>query len=276
MIKFISLAVMVYLHGISGFGNLSQSSNHGFHVGKPIFNAFEGTPSIAHGSHQSAAATRMNNPYANCYGEVEWTLDSGASVHITNQPCGFADIVPTNTTFEGVGGPVRGAAGEGSVTLNFLGTGARLTLPRVFYLADVTCNLLSMSRLADMGMSGHWDGDEINIRKSDGTLVATAAIQPDGLYSVRVTYGRDPSHQIDTAPESSTKSGKESRATSEDPNIPHKPTAKIVNGTKITTYPPGFHPKHLDGAYLRIPFSKWDIGFPSWTLHERIEVEAEH
>lgn len=149
------------------------------------------------GSSKSPAAAHANASKAVAFGARDtlqppssaWLLDSGASVHITNDLSSLIDYVKYEATqsVQFGNGAQLPAAGTGTVQL-YLNTVpgvpcVTVELRNVWYVPESTFNFISVRKATQAGIlvSMHEAGADLI---QDGFTIATADVGPDGLYYV--------------------------------------------------------------------------------------------
>lgn len=118
-----------------------------------------------------------------------WILDSGANLYVCNNAAWFTELHKFRTSM---------ATAENSTPLQILGGGTvRLTtidgdgepfeleLRDVAYAPGSSCNLLSISKLANAGLSGIWDHDKMHLVTREGFRIGTVKMT-NGLYYLAI------------------------------------------------------------------------------------------
>ena len=110
-------------------------------------------------------------------GRDVWLIDSGASSHQSPNLEWFEDYraIPERKVVLGDGRAVK-AVGFGSVNLSKIVNGLEIygVLPDVLHVPDLFCNLLSVSKMANDGLTVQFYGDECVIKASDGRVLGKA------------------------------------------------------------------------------------------------------
>ena len=134
-----------------------------------------------------------------------WFIDSGASHHITGDLTKLVDVVHCRP--EHVGGIANAplfAVAVGTATLPTLvdGVVGALVLKHTLYVPGASKNLVSVRRLAGLGLVTQFDR-RAWIKAANGALVAVGDVVPSGLYRLALSSA-SPSAAVATAPASLT------------------------------------------------------------------------
>jgi hypothetical protein len=101
----------------------------------------------------------------------DWVLDSGCSQHITYDKSRFVRLTRQGGAVTVANRKELPIAGKGTVEINV--ASKRVRLDEVLYVPTIGYNLLSISQLADKGISTLFDKEKAEIRRS-GNLLATS------------------------------------------------------------------------------------------------------
>ncbi|CAO2142780.1 unnamed protein product [Urochloa humidicola] len=131
----------------------------------------------------SAGPNPCNSSYGGCDSSSErstWFIATAACHHMTGNQSLIPDLSPVSNqvVHSGNGSPMQ-VCGRGSVET------ATVVLPDVWYVPELTENLVSVGQLTEHNLSIVFGGGECNISKtSDGSLVGKAHMGSDGMYTV--------------------------------------------------------------------------------------------
>ncbi|RCV39541.1 hypothetical protein SEVIR_8G243000v4 [Setaria viridis] len=113
-------------------------------------------------------------------GRSTWFIATAACHHMTNNRSLIPDLSPVSNkvVHSGNGLPMQ-VCGRGSVET------AKVVLPDVWYVPELTENLVSVGQLTELNLSIVFGGGECSISKiSDGSVVGKARMGSDGMYAV--------------------------------------------------------------------------------------------
>ena len=118
----------------------------------------------------------------------EWYIDSGASVHLTNDktwltsaskpPSSTQEIIVANKNRLNVD-----AVGEVNLDVCTGGTPDKINVKEVMFVPDLTTNLLSVSKITNKGHKVYFESSKCSIYDKSNALIASATLK-NGMYKL--------------------------------------------------------------------------------------------
>ena len=136
---------------------------------------------LLRGPNPSNASERGGaNSSENAGSRATWFMATAACNHMTGNRSLILDLSPVSNrvVYSGNGSPME-VCGTGSVET------PAVVLPDVWYVPELTENLVSVGQLTQLNLSIVFGGGKCTISKtSDGSVVGKAHMRSDGMYAV--------------------------------------------------------------------------------------------
>ena len=128
---------------------------------------------------------------------IEFILDSGATIHTSYIKELFIDIKPTNTTIKwGNTSKSIKASGIGDILIRFTSTKKLVKFKNVLYVPELGVNLLSLSLITTKGYNLSFTKDNCIITSSKDDGILTRGNYKEGLSVFSVTKSINPTSTI--------------------------------------------------------------------------------
>ena len=116
----------------------------------------------------SLSDTKMNTP-------AEWLLDSGASMHFTNNINDFVDYQTTTTIKVVTANGSTQVRGKGAVILVINQKAVRIE--PVYHIPDLTTKLISLGQLVQSGLFTRWSARSISVKMVQKTSLPSTLVR---------------------------------------------------------------------------------------------------
>ena len=98
-----------------------------------------------------------------------WLIDSGATIHVTNDKAGLTEVEPTKNKVKVGNGNELQAEAKGTLVLKSTSEGEqRIKLTEVHYVPEFTKNVISADRLMEQDVTFNWNREELQLRNKNG------------------------------------------------------------------------------------------------------------
>jgi hypothetical protein len=122
--------------------------------------------------------------------DTSWFLDSGASNHMSGRREYFSELDTSVRGFVKLGDDTTVEI-EGRGTILFVcKNGEHLTLPEVYYIPKLCSNIVSLGQLDEIGFDTHIRHGQLQLRDSDGRLLARVSRSRGRLYILHLKLAR--------------------------------------------------------------------------------------
>ena len=111
----------------------------------------------------------------------QWLMDSGASVHVTNNKKHMSNILPTDKTVKVGSGEELSAKEVGTVTLKNE-KGAVLKLKQVYWVPSFVKNVISLTKLTDEGVKVTMEKSTLTLQNRKGGTLAIPKKPPETMF----------------------------------------------------------------------------------------------